>query len=142
MIIYEKNIHSTFDAVDEEVHVILDRLASECKIEDKSLLFRISFMLRELLNNGVEHGNLFDASKYVACRVSCANHALKFVIKDQGGGIVWDDQAQHLKSDDLPRERTRGYTTIHDMAFKTMIEGNQVTVTYDLTQEDVTWKSI
>lgn len=128
MVIYENRIASSFQAVDDAVHEIVDALKSLCNIHDKHLLFKVSFMLREIMNNAVEHGNRFDLSKYVTCSVSFEETYLMFVVSDEGAGIPESLARVVPNSEKLLRERQRGYETIRDMAFEISIEGTCVTV--------------
>ncbi|MCK8060790.1 MULTISPECIES: ATP-binding protein [unclassified Fusibacter] len=142
MVIYQNKIESTFVAVDGAVHRIIDALKDKCGLDNKTVLFKISFMLREMLNNAVEHGNEFDKNKMVSCEVDCSQKGLSFVISDEGEGIDFTCNPFHIADDKLLRERNRGYMTIQEMAFGVMIEGNKVTVTLELDQEAERWKSM
>lgn len=140
MILYENRIASSFQAVDEAVHEIIDALKAQNPQKpmfelDNHKLFKISFMLREILNNAVEHGNHFDLEKLVTCRVYSDPLGLVFEVSDEGKGIDLRTQSTEQNDDILLRERHRGYQTILEMAFKLNIVANQVTVTLELNQE-------
>lgn len=136
MIVYENKIASSFQAVDDTVHAIVDTLRERCGVSDKHVIFKVGFMLREVMNNAVEHGNHFDESKWVACVVSFLGRYLLFEVRDEGEGIPLS-LLNPLSGDELLlRERQRGYETIRDMAFSIEIIGNAVYVKLDLNQED------
>ncbi len=141
MILYENRIISSFQAVDEAVHEIIDTLKTQSAQQqprfalDNSKLFKISFMLREILNNAVEHGNRFDLEKLVTCRVYSDPLGLVFEVSDEGKGIDLRTQSTEQNDDLLLRERHRGYQTILEMAFKLNVVANQVTITLELNQE-------
>jgi len=65
LIIYEKAIHSSFKEVDTSVREILVLMEAIDALSDETLLFKVSFVLRELMNNSVEHGNRFDIKKMI-----------------------------------------------------------------------------
>ncbi len=141
MVIYEGVIKSTFDAVDEVVKEIDKQIKTKFEFISKRLLFNIDFMLREILNNAVEHGNHFDAHKTVWCKVTYDVPHLTFIVKDEGKGFTTQDF--HTESHDpkmLLRDRHRGHETLMEMAFDVSIEGNKVQVSLNLNQEENTWK--
>lgn len=63
MLLYKNEISSTFEAVHETVIDVMDQLKLVDRINKSMILFRINFMLREVLNNAVEHGNKFHEDK-------------------------------------------------------------------------------
>jgi anti-sigma regulatory factor (Ser/Thr protein kinase) len=132
MIVYNKRIVSSFQSVSDAVHEVIDTLKNRKIVEDQHKLFKISFMLRELLNNAVEHGNRFDTDKWVRCEVSHVDRVVVFKVTDEGDGILFDDLDLANSSNELLRERHRGYQAIIEMLFKVDIEGTTVTVAYDL----------
>lgn len=132
MIVYEKVFKSSFQAVDVAVMEIISALRDKCPHIDKSNLFKINFMMRELLNNAVEHGNKFDERKVVSCLVEYDSNSLKFQISDEGTGIEINTSID--MGDDI-RKRNRGYETIAEMDFEIDIRGNSVLITFDLDKE-------
>ena len=136
MIVFEKNVASTFQAVHEAVEEIMSFLKSQWPWLDKSILFKINFLLRELMNNAVEHGNKFSENKKVLCRILKENQFLVLEVTDEGDGIVLLDQS--FPTDDaesLLRERNRGYQLLLEMALDVSVAGNQVKVILDLHPE-------
>ncbi len=123
MEVYNRRLSSSFVAVDEGVHEILLAIKSQCGLQDRHSLFKINFMLRELLNNAVEHGNRFDENKVVHCLVTYEPPVLSIAISDQGEGI----NVEKTICSDIKRERQRGYPTLLEMGFS--IDINQTTVT-------------
>ncbi len=132
MIVYENRIESSFHAVDLAVMDILGALNTKCPHISKQRLFKINFMLRELLNNAVEHGNGFNVEKEVYCLVEYDSNSLRFEISDEGSGI--DMKAQ--SADRGIKTRNRGYETISAMDFTYTIQENTVYVTFDLDKEE------
>lgn len=142
MLIFEKKIESSFQAVDDVVEDILKKIKVKFQFISTRFLFNIEFMLREILNNAVEHGNHFDTQKEVSCKIEYNVPVMSFLIKDEGQGI--DPNNLQVESHDpksLLRERNRGHQTIIDMDFDIKIDGNAVTILLNLNQEVPIWKN-
>lgn len=134
MRIYSGTIASSFQDVNFMVLDIIEVLKTKCKLEQKDLLFKISFMLREVLNNAVEHGNHFHETKRVQCFVDYESPVLSFLIKDEGEGINLAMQPFDGHQDYTLRERHRGYALIQELNFLVDIKGNEVSVSLNLDQ--------
>ena len=132
MILYENSISSNFETVDHTVKEILELIRNQLPMVDSHTRFKINFMLREILNNAVEHGNHLDMNKRVKIRVSLIHEGLMFEVRDEGEGFKLNPDF-HVKNN--LRERQRGYETLSEMAFKIEIEHNCVKVTFDLNAE-------
>lgn len=142
MIVFEKKIESSFQAVDDAVYDILNRIKTKFQFMSTRFLFNIEFMLREILNNAVEHGNHFDPNKKVSCKIEYKVPVMTFFIKDEGLGI--DPTDLQMKKHDpksLLRERNRGHQAIIDMDFDIAINGNEVNILLNLNQEVPIWKN-
>lgn len=126
MVIYDQYLASSFDAIDDGVHSIIKAIKTMCNLQDRHILFKLNFMLREILNNAVEHGNSFDPHKKVHCVIEYNKPELKFSVSDEGQGIKRSETIDA----DYKRERQRGYPTILEMGFE--IEINNTTVTLKL----------
>lgn len=158
MNIYENTCESNFESVDLMVKDALKTLEHKIESLSKYTLFKINFMLREMLNNAVEHGNHFDVTKKVMCRIVREGHFLKFHIKDEGAGIIlcdtdavtchnerYLDIKENLKLEKIKsinesitdiKVRNRGFDTVSLMDFSVKINHNSVWVTLDLSKED------
>ena len=121
-------IESSFEAVDMLVNYAIQLLEDQLKSLTHSQIFNINFMLREILNNAVEHGNHFESHKKVRCIITYDEHQLIFVVKDEGKGINLDDIPLKHEPKDLLRQRNRGHETIREMAFDVFINQTEVTV--------------
>lgn len=142
MLIFEKKIESSFQAVDDVVDDIIKKIKVKFQFISTRFLFNIEFMLREILNNAVEHGNHFDPKKEVSCKIEYNVPIMSFLIKDEGQGI--DPNNLQVESHDpksLLRERNRGHQTIIDMDFDIKIDGNAVIILLNLNQEVPIWKN-
>lgn len=115
MVLYENSIISTFSAAATAVDEIVNAIKEKCGLE-KPVLFRISFMLREVINNAVEHGNLFDESKKVEIVVECFETYMLFKIKDEGPGFSLE-VLNHIPDQHL-RVRNRGILLVKEFGFE------------------------
>jgi len=142
MVIFEGDIESTFDAVDQVVEVIMKKIKVKFEFISERFLFNINFMLREILNNAVEHGNHFSLDKRVHCRVDYLSPVLAFIITDEGEGFTPEDiPTESHDPRTLVRERNRGHQTIREMDFNIKILGTQVKILLNLNQEVSLWKN-
>lgn len=125
MVLYDQKIKSTFSLAAAAVDEITALLKEEFQFE-KAVIFRISFMLREIINNAVEHGNLFDEEKEIYVKVLLTDARLSFTVKDEGTGFTLDvlEQIpdQHL------RVRNRGILLIREFGFEIEIVDRVVLV--------------
>lgn len=121
-------IESSFEAVDLLVSNAVQLLEEQIQNLTHSQIFNINFMLREILNNAVEHGNHFEKHKKVRCKISYEDQQLVFLVKDEGKGINLDDIPLKHEPKDLLRQRNRGHETIREMAFDVFINQTEVTV--------------
>lgn len=119
MILYENQIKSSFKEVDKCVRSILILMGNHKSLSDESILFKVSFVLRELMNNSVEHGNHFDISKLITCKIYYEVPNLIIEISDEGNGFKQDNRYNNLNFD--KRERRRGLKLIEDLNFKVEI---------------------
>lgn len=125
MILFDQTIKSTFELAAETVDVIIDLLREQFHM-DKAVLFRVSFMLREIINNAVEHGNQFDEGKSIHIQVALSDNRLTFAVEDQGEGFILTVTEQipdhHL------RVRNRGIYLIREFGFEIEVNGQRVEV--------------
>ncbi len=136
MVIYEDTIQSSFADVNRAVKQIDGRIMRHCRQVDDATLFKINFMLREILNNAVEHGNHFDMGKRVHCRVEAFDYYIYFYISDEGSGVDLTCQPRNSECEINLTTRTRGLATVRQLDFAVVIDKNKVTISLDLRQED------
>ncbi len=133
----EKNIESSFQAVDDAVEEILQLLTTQLSWINKKILFKINFLLREMMNNAAEHGNKFNQKKKVVCRIQKEPHVLILEVTDEGEGILLSKQKFDSDDEDtILRDRNRGYPLLMEMALDVSVTGNQVRVVLDLNEEE------
>lgn len=132
MRIYKGVLGSTFKEVHMVVLDIVEMLRTKCGITDSMLLFNINFMLREVMNNAVEHGNKFDEKKKVSCEIHLVDSTLIFEVEDEGDGIDLSSTPFSPDNDYILRERHRGMKVIEDLNFKVSVMDNRIRLELDL----------
>ena len=104
---------SSFVHVDRAVDALL-RFVKRCQLPIEE--FDLHLILREGLNNAVEHGNKFDLSRCVWCCLEVQDTYLKIRIEDEGEGFDWQ-QRQPLEIDALT-ERGKGMLLMEAYGFE------------------------
>lgn len=133
------NIQFSFDSkiiyvnrVIEESHIFFHQLDI-----DTSELSNLNLVLRELVNNAVEHGNKSNEEKTVACTVThLGNKRFKIDVEDQGDGFQHNMIDWEIPLD--PRQtRNRGFALINTFSdqIKFNDKGNRVTVFMNLSRD-------
>jgi serine/threonine-protein kinase RsbW len=128
MQIFKRSLSSSFEAVDRVVREAEALLAQYFQIENEDL-FKINVMLREVLNNAVEHGNAFDESKQITVTIAYTDEIFTFDVHDEGTGVALDDCYEVQLDYDL-RERARGFSIIKALGFEVNADGNKLNLTY------------
>lgn len=142
MVFYEKTIESSFEAVNLVVTEAMIKIESNFNQLNKHILFNINFMMREILNNAVEHGNHFDVNKKVYFKILYESVLLTFIVKDEGLGFdINKISIDNSDKNSLLRERQRGYQTLEKMNFDIRVNKNEVTIILNLDQEVKSWKN-
>lgn len=129
MVILEKRISSSFYEVDLLVKEAVVKLKEMNDPNVENLLFKINFMLREILNNAVEHGNKFSSEKMIDCSIEYDRPLIIFKVSDEGTGIK---DYRNAENGEVLRTRMRGIEAIRAMEFEFSYSGSEVTVVVDL----------
>lgn len=136
MIIYQKAIKTSFEVVDETVLEVIEKL-KQSGVDDPHKLFRINFMMRELMNNAVEHGNDLDYHKNIMCRVAVDEHTFRFFVSDQGDGFDFNHaKTTAIANVDVLTHRSRGFSTIIAMGFELTYYEGEIIAELDITKEE------
>lgn len=142
MVFYESTIESSFESVNLVVNEAMIKIESNFNQLNKHILFNINFMMREILNNAVEHGNHFDVNKKVYFKILYESVLLTFIVKDEGLGFdINKISVDNSDKNSLFRERQRGYQTLEKMNFDIRVNKNEVTIILNLDQEVKSWKN-
>ena len=130
--IYKNEIQSSFKSVDLCVREVLQLMEKHENLSDESLLFKVSFVLRELMNNSVEHGNKFDISKSISCSIEYNAPKLMIEISDEGKGFIRDN-GYYRALDNEKRERRRGLKLIEELNFVIEMEKSTIRLNLDMS---------
>ncbi len=130
--IYKNEIQSSFKSVDLCVREVLQLMEKHESLSDESLLFKVSFVLRELMNNSVEHGNKFDINKIISCTIEYNAPKLMIEISDEGKGFIRDN-GYYRALDNEKRERRRGLKLIEELNFVIMMEKSTIRLNLDIS---------
>lgn len=135
MRLFNGKISSNYRDVHLVVLDVVELLKLKCDLTDKNLLFTINFVLREVLNNAVEHGNRFDESKKINITVDYTPPKIIFIVQDEGDGFTMDEEHVSQDVNYVLRERNRGMQLIRDMNFDVDVEHTQVKLVLDLKND-------
>ncbi|MBI9011149.1 MAG: ATP-binding protein [Clostridiales bacterium] len=130
--IYKNEIQSSFKSVDLCVREVLQLMEKHESLSDESLLFKVSFVLRELMNNSVEHGNKFDINKSICCNIEYNAPKLMIEISDEGKGFIRDN-GYYRALDNEKRERRRGLKLIEELNFVIEMEKSTIRLNLDIS---------
>lgn len=136
MVIYQRAINTSFEVVDETVLTVIEKLKA-FGLEDPHKLFRINFMMRELMNNAAEHGNALEYQKNISCRVEVHDNLFRFFVSDQGHGFDFDSAKSTAMSNvEVLTHRSRGFSTIIAMGFDLTYNEGEIIAELDISKEE------
>lgn len=135
MRLFNGKISSNYRDVHLVVLDVVELLKLKCELTDKNLLFTINFVLREVLNNAVEHGNRFDEAKKINITVDYDPPKIVFIVQDEGDGFSMNEDDVSQDVNYVLRERNRGMQLIRDMNFDVDVEHTQVRLVLDLKND-------
>ena len=121
-------MNSNYDEIKTLVSKALNFFTYECYITDEKLLFMLEFALRELVINGIEHGNNMIEDKKVRCIICDSKKRIIITVKDEGEGFILERFLSKY-NESILRERKRGISTIMEMGFSVRVKRNRITVT-------------
>lgn len=123
-------ISFTFSSSHREVERVLQEYKPFMKKLEVAELSEFNIVLRELLINAIEHGNMNQVEKKVTANVEhLGNRRFKLTVEDEGPGFDYE----HLDinpPEDPRNKRRRGYALIHAFADEMQFEkeGSRVIV--------------
>lgn len=124
----ELTLDSTFDEVEYAIEKI-EKVLNEHFLIEREKLFVLTFAARELINNGIEHGNKMDPSKKVKLRMVKSIDSIEIRVKDEGKGFNLKQIIDGISWNDEIRERQRGLLTLIELDFTLKTEGEEVVAT-------------
>lgn len=115
---YYVSFGSTFENVEKHSLEIKRLLEKELVGVCESCLVIIDFVIRELLNNAVEHGNGLKPEKMVKCTIDADEKEFKIKVCDEGEGFDLEKIKSEIEATDKYRERNRGILVMEDCGFE------------------------
>ena len=115
LIKHQAQFNANFKNVDDEVNKITNIVLKELPQVTQMFLFNIDFILRELFNNAVEHGNKMNCHKKVSYQIEICKEAIDIKVCDEGKGFLFEDTFLMAEQEDIFRQRNRGLKAIKDL---------------------------
>ncbi len=129
----EVNFPSSLETVNNVVEKIMNFVESKNYNGNN---FKLNLVMREILNNAVEHGNKNDPDLKVNIKFKFHKDSISFQVKDEGSGFNWNlDQSENT---DSVKMRGRGIALSKKSGFKLKFnkKGNIITVRKENEQID------
>lgn len=122
---YISQIHSSFENTDIEIIKIKEWINNAQKL-DPNRFFLLEFILRELINNAMEHGNQMKYEKLVRICVNLNSNFIEIEICDEGEGFELEQVINSCKNADQLRTRNRGLCMILELGWRLNVDKGQV----------------
>lgn len=130
---HQSTFSSTFEESDLQAISITNRLKAfyENRLNNE-LEFNLNFVIRELLNNAVEHGNQMQPHKQVMCRVRYDEDVIIIEVTDEGEGLEENKRpvAQPTADHHSMPIRQRGLWLVEQLGYHIKISKNTISATY------------
>lgn len=123
---YTYEFGSSFENVDIQVNKIIYMLSQRMVRPTKDFMFILDFVLRELLNNAVEHGNSMQESELVKYMLTFSEESLEIDVYDNGEGFDLDELFDKKQDDRIIEDRSRGIDAIVKLGFLLDVERGHV----------------
>lgn len=121
---------SNFENVDNVVLEITKKLSEVERFFPREFISMLDFVLRELLNNAVEHGNNMEEDRLVKLSLEITNEELIVDIYDEGKGYNPKKSLEKTENDDNFRVRNRGILSIYGFGFEIDADGGHTRAIY------------
>jgi serine/threonine-protein kinase RsbW len=108
----------------------------ERMIEDVCDLFEVGednfgnilIAVTEAVNNAIQHGNKFDASKNIQIWFKSSKNQISFVVQDEGAGFDYTAIPDPTSPENIEKPHGRGIFLMNSLADKVEFEDNGKTV--------------
>lgn len=134
---YTNKIESTFESVDYEVMKLCYLIKRNYRNISDEFLFVVEFVLREIFNNAIEHGNEFNAKLFVDYSIFIDQQGIKLEAKDEGSEFEISKDFNFNKFEDITQNRNRGLQTIRDLGFSIEISKGKTSVEYTFGENEI-----
>lgn len=126
--------YSSFEEVDRMVDEFASSLSCDMLTNQGVIVYNTTIVLRELLNNAVEHGNRWDINKRIIWEFGCDGKAIYIRVTDEGQGFNISRVMKEISNKDHDRERARGILLIKSLGFFIETVGNQVVAKFNINR--------
>src|SRR5688572_10562541 len=99
-------LSSQFDQI-TKIEKLVEEICNEYQIS-KDSYGNMLVALTEAVNNAIQHGNKFDASKKINILFESKKTAFRFVISDEGTGFNYDEVPDPTAPENLEKPSGRG----------------------------------
>ncbi len=134
---YINKIESTFEAVDYEVMKLCYLIKRNYRNISEEFLFVVEFVLREIFNNAIEHGNELNPQLFVEYSIFIDKEGIKAEAKDEGREFAISKDFDFEKFEDITQNRNRGLQTIRDLGFSIEISEGKTSVEYIFGEKEI-----
>lgn len=135
MSMLEGRFTSSFENAALHVKKIMDFLEAEDAFVRNFQRTIVDFVLRELLNNAVEHGNQDDIRKHVSYQLHRQPDFVEICVTDQGHGFSLEEAIRADRSAGVDSVRNRGLLALHKLGWRLSVQGAAVTARYEYSGE-------
>jgi anti-sigma regulatory factor (Ser/Thr protein kinase) len=132
---YRAEFKSSYENADLEVTNAIASIEKELEI-NKEYSFVLDFVLRELINNAIEHGNGLENDKSVKLVIDISNNKINIEVFDNGEGFDLNEIMRYINDKDISRTRGRGLLSIINLGFKLKTAKGMIKCVGDLNQNN------
>jgi len=138
MKVYQISLESGFKEADQTAVALTNHLQVHYgQRMTPEINFNINFVLRELLNNAVEHGNCFQEGRQVTCTLTYGEESIEMLVQDEGVGecrfkrpFQGLDPAPGAEENQVIREWNRGLWLVEQLGIKVHTQEKQCIAIY------------
>ena len=109
----EKKYRSRQNAV-VKAERLTEKVGRKCELSE-SVLQDICIAVTEAFNNAVEHGNNFQAQKFVTVSIDCTADALRITVLDEGSGFDLEAVEEPLAPENISKPNGRGLLIVESI---------------------------
>ena len=127
----EGRFESSFENAALNVKKIMASATADNYFTQPNQKFLIDFVVRELLNNAVEHGNQNDSKKSVTYRLKNEADHIEISVSDQGNGFDLKEAIRRDQDSGPDSVRNRGLLAALKLNWKLSVQGGTVTARFE-----------
>ncbi len=135
---YQISFGSSFKEADRASVALTDHLQAHYGPRmTPEIHFNLNFVLRELLNNAVEHGNCFQEALEVTCTLYFGEEHIEIQVQDEGAGeflvpkpFSGTEPGTGMEREKVIRERNRGLWLVEQLGLEVHIQEKRCKAIY------------